>query len=237
MLTTPIDAAAFQAQVDQLAKVAATSTDECVVATLIAVQNKQVQERVVEKAKHYVWKGQFCDKRADGKIAVVFNFECHPGQICLVKPWFAAVVDLEFGTVYGIQDPYQPETLRRGSSVCRCAPMIARKPIAYSALLGDGLCDTEAGREFTSELKDKLAAGNERSGDCIYIYINGTRFQSKHHLRSRHKVRGVVVYDAQYDVIVDEDLTQPNPQDIKVCADTPVGKLCVTLADIIAIFG
>ncbi len=113
------DLAAFQRQVEQLAKVAETSTDECVVAMLIASRDAQVQQLVVDKLRSYVWKGVFCRKRSDGRIAVVFDFECTPGQICLVRPWFAAAVDLDFGRVYAIQDPYRPETSHASGCTCK----------------------------------------------------------------------------------------------------------------------
>src|SRR5437763_300591 len=98
------------------------------------------------------------------------------------------------------------------------------------------LCGTPVGEKITDLLKNTLAAGNERSAECKYIYIDGNRIKSKHHLKSKHKVRGVTIYDVSYDVEMDEDLTQPNPQDVKICVDVAhVGRLCVSLADIIAV--
>jgi hypothetical protein len=119
----------FQLQVEQLKKIALTSTDECIVATIIAVQDQRVTALLAQKAEGSVWKGLFCAKRNDDKIAVVFNLDCPPGVICLVKPWFAAIVDLEFGTVYGIQDPYRPMTFaERGSCKCGTQGSTLRRP-------------------------------------------------------------------------------------------------------------
>lgn len=123
------NANALNAQIENLKNIAMKSTDSCVVATLIATTDKEVTQKILDKQSNYVWKGLFCAKRINGMIAVVFNFECPPNVICLVKPWFAAIVDLEFGRVYGVQDPYCPETIARDTKPCSCSDSGAGRPV------------------------------------------------------------------------------------------------------------
>lgn len=125
MTSTAFDSAEFKANVEHLKEVAAASTDRCIIATLVAVRDDRVESLIAKKAQQFVWKGLFCEPRLDGAVAVVFNFDCPPGKICLVKPWFAAVVDLDLGVVRGVQDPYQPESKR--TTNCSCAkPSLAK---------------------------------------------------------------------------------------------------------------
>ena len=103
--------------------------------------------------------------------------------------------------------------------------------------MAQNLCGTSVGREITSKLKSSLTVGNERSSECVYIHVDGRRLKTKHKLRSRHVVYGATIYDVSYNLEIDEDLTQPNPDGIKICVDSPVGNLCIKLSDIIAIIG
>jgi len=120
---------ALEIQVARLKIVALTSTDKCEVATFVAASDQEVQTKlVVKKNENCMWLGSFCTERSDGQMNVVFNFDCPPNELCLVKPWFAAVVDLEFSKVTGIQDPYQPRTAA-DSGACSCATLVTSDSI------------------------------------------------------------------------------------------------------------
>ena len=99
------------------------------------------------------------------------------------------------------------------------------------------LCNTEPGEELTRFLKDSLAVGNERDARCERFTIENFILDSKHNLKSKHKVRGAVIYDVSYDVLINEDVRNPNPQGVKICVEVRNVPLCVTLADILAVIG
>ncbi len=92
-------------EVKRLSSHSATSTDECTVATMIAVSDEEVRELIIHKAQHNVFRGVRCLSRS----SVLFRFECPPGMICLIPPSFLVRVDFRTRRVVEIIDPVDPE--------------------------------------------------------------------------------------------------------------------------------
>lgn len=96
----------IQHEAERLERHAATTTDACTVAKLIAVSDERV-------------KGLLVDKVADGNIfrsarcfaqgTVLFAFDCPPSALCLVSPSFLVKVSLFTRAVVEIIDPFDSE--------------------------------------------------------------------------------------------------------------------------------
>jgi len=97
----------LEEEVHRFREHSATTTDECTVATMIAVSDPDVRELIARKAERYVFQGVRCPVRG----TVLFRFECPPGMICLVPQSFLARVDFRSRRVLEIIDPVNPESL------------------------------------------------------------------------------------------------------------------------------
>lgn len=101
-------------QISVLTKLASETTDSCIVAKFIAFKEKEVNELFVQKlVAGNVFRGVSCipcHLQPQSVIVVLIDFDCPPDQICLVRPWFAVGVDMNFRRIIGIQDPYIPPT-------------------------------------------------------------------------------------------------------------------------------
>lgn len=85
------------AQKDKLIQKALYSVNPCTIATAIALSDEQVIEKFIEKVNAGdVFKGHRCLNHTTDweKVYVYFDFDCPPGVFCIVKPSFAAVVNL-----------------------------------------------------------------------------------------------------------------------------------------------
>lgn len=85
------------AQKDKLIQKALYSVNPCTIATAIALSNEQVIEKFIEKVNAGdIFKGHRCLNHTTDweKVYVYFDFDCPPGVFCIVKPSFAAVVNL-----------------------------------------------------------------------------------------------------------------------------------------------
>ncbi|HFK1756490.1 TPA: hypothetical protein ACGXQC_000856 [Bacillus cereus] len=95
-------------QIEKFKEVANYSIDPCIVATSIAVSNQKVRDVILKKLDHGdIYRGHHCSKHTTNweLIYVIFDFDCPPGVFCLVRPSFAAVVNMVTHSVE-IIDPY-----------------------------------------------------------------------------------------------------------------------------------
>ncbi|ACK96268.1 hypothetical protein CN498_20560 [Bacillus thuringiensis] len=95
-------------QIEKLKEVANYSTDPCIVATSIAVSSQKVIDLILKKLNHGdIYRGHHCSKHTTNweLVYVIFDFDCPPGVFCLIRPSFAAVVNMVTHSVE-IIDPY-----------------------------------------------------------------------------------------------------------------------------------
>ncbi|MCU5511395.1 hypothetical protein OCB07_21510 [Bacillus cereus] len=95
-------------QIEKFKEVANYSIDPCIVATSIAVSNQKVRDVILKKLDHGdIYRGRHCSKHTTNweLVFVIFDFDCPPGVFCLIRPSFAAVVNMITRNVE-IIDPY-----------------------------------------------------------------------------------------------------------------------------------
>ncbi|ADO57402.1 caspase family protein [Paenibacillus polymyxa] len=87
-------------------------------------------------------------------------------------------------------------------------------------------------REIEKTL-EPLAQGNEGYVRCENLELNGTNLKARVLIRHKHKSNGITIYAAKTWVDIDTDVMNPDPEDLKVCINSPIGNICITLADLI----
>lgn len=109
------------AQVEALNAAATKSIDSCLTAKAIALSDARVRTLFLKKvADGYDFKKIDCLDRVQipENKSVLFDFDCKPGTICLIRPAFLVVVNIVDGYVVAIVDPYIPpsEPLMKGNN-------------------------------------------------------------------------------------------------------------------------
>jgi len=102
------------------------------------------------------------------------------------------------------------------------------------------LRNTEAARVLEAYF-DKIAQGNEGDATIELLELDGTELRFHVQIRHRHVVwikvgpikKKVVLYSLTTHAKGKVDVLHPDPSDLRVCVDTPVGQMCVTLEDVI----
>jgi len=90
---------------------AAKSIDPCLTAKFIALSDQRVRALFLKKFQDgYVFRGIDCLDLLSipENRYVLFDFDCKPGTLCLIKPAFLVVVNMIGGYVEAIVDPYIP---------------------------------------------------------------------------------------------------------------------------------
>lgn len=82
-----------------------------------------------------------------------------------------------------------------------------------------------------------LAQGNEGYVKIENFELNFPNLKAKVLIRHKHVIKirwdgSATLYAAKSYVIIDTNVIKPEASDLKVCVDTPVGQICITLADI-----
>lgn len=99
----------LESEIARFEKIAARSTDTCMVLQLIAVSDPEVQQHMLKRfGEGHVFKRMECvtgigileHKR------VLFRYDCKPGTFCLINPSFLVIVNIVEKCVVSIQDPY-----------------------------------------------------------------------------------------------------------------------------------
>lgn len=109
------------AQVEALTASSSKSIDPCLTAKAIALSDPRVRSLFIKKvADGYVFRKIACLDRIQipENKAILFDFDCKPGTICLIRPAFLVVVNVVDGYVVAIVDPYIPpsEELFQGNN-------------------------------------------------------------------------------------------------------------------------
>lgn len=98
---------------------------------------------------------------------------------------------------------------------------------------------TEVARILEDYLDHHLAQGNEGDASIEQLDLEGTVLRFKFRIRHRQvtKVFGqkIVVYDVTTPINGKVDLKNPNPDDVELCVETPIGKFCLSIADLVPI--
>jgi|GEM_PF-5642427 len=124
----------LDSQISQLAKIATTSIDPCLIAQYIAISDQRVKDKVAEKLSNdYVFKGAYCkssEVSIPEQISVIFEFDCPSSVFCLIPGTFLVIVDLPSSSVTQIQDPYL------GKFECAPRPERGRMRIMANTMCG-----------------------------------------------------------------------------------------------------
>ncbi|AUS87041.1 hypothetical protein LBYS11_12195 [Lysinibacillus sp. YS11] len=103
--------------------------------------------------------------------------------------------------------------------------------------------DVDSKRNLIDPIKEKvtemletyfkhLARGNEGYARVEKLDIEGTKFKAKILIRHKHRTNGITIYAAKTYVELDTDVFNPDLEDLKICIDTPLGKICATTDDL-----
>ncbi len=91
---------------------------------------------------------------------------------------------------------------------------------------------------------DSIAQGNRGDADIEVLELDGTVLRYEVKIRHRQVAKIRIPFNGTKEVIVYSlttyargkiDIQNPAPSDQTVCVDTPVGQICVTLTEVIAI--
>lgn len=95
---------------------------------------------------------------------------------------------------------------------------------------------TPAGIAF-ERIFDEIAQGNRGDAEVEVLDLDGTTLRYKVKIRHFHEIRilgrRVTVYSLTTHAEGTIDIQNPNPDDQRVCVNSPVGEICVTLAEVI----
>ncbi|VVB72653.1 Uncharacterised protein [uncultured archaeon] len=109
--------------------------------------------------------------------------------------------------------------------------------------MGKDIRNTEIARAIEAYF-DATAQGNEGDSEIELLELEGSALKYKIKVRHRQtqKIRipgdgkkTIVIYSLTENVEGIIDVLHPDPKDLKVCFNSPVGKLCVNLDDLIKI--
>lgn len=89
---------------------------------------------------------------------------------------------------------------------------------------------------------DEIAQGNRGDADIELLELEGSTLRYKvkirHHQVGRVRIpfngtRNITIYSLTTHVKGKVDITNPDPDDQKICVNSPVGEICATLTDVI----
>jgi hypothetical protein len=168
----------LKAQIEKLKEVAAKSIAPCLTAKYIAFSDRRVRDLFVKKFQDgYVFQGIECLDvlSIPEKKYVLFDFDCKPGTLCLIKPAFLVVVNMISASVEGIVDPYIPTAFGTLGEV----PMSeyscnnCRRYFPRYDKLKDWLRTARDAGHFTSEEGCKLFIGDTTTAAGIIAALLG----------------------------------------------------------------
>jgi hypothetical protein len=98
--------------------------------------------------------------------------------------------------------------------------------------------------DVLEQIFDDMAQGNEGDSEIEELVLDGTVLHYKVKIRHHHVIKIKIPLDGKKKVDVYSvtmhaqgkiDVINPDPGDSKVCVDSPVGKICRTLTEVMTI--